>query len=893
MSKTEFTEIYKKLPSHSGVHFEGAKHITIKSWQPVIEKLESHTRYCIEGANSPLFFVIKGEWGQGKTEVYEKHLTKILKNRHFLTSISANNIKNVLENPSHRTFLNKSDILGQRILASIFMLIKETEKSKDLIESIPSIEGFNPRTFITRILDNIFPVDQKNKNLFIFIDEIEDLQESPEILTTFLTGLKDIINGKVVDITDKGDYAGRVHFFLACAPDAYAKMEEFKEISDKYGGIKRRFIEINLPQIKKIEGIKYCWKLIEYSWENRIPEKLPIKSPGILYGLYLSSLGNLGNIVANFSKIFTLHSKDSKFEILNYANFINSVKEIKIQLGQVRENAIKYSKFKKIVERLLETSRAEDKRLSSLIFSLFIGEPQPFSISILQQRLEKKDDLEIFRGISELSQLLINTYQFKHPILKVRPIRKDIKRGEFIDMISKCFQVETKEGEDYFEIDQFQLTSDDLINKITFPIFNDNNKINYQIYLPYTEDDIKVVFEGISEINAKSLMNFFNKEFFDEICEDFYLLSDEVLYSIYPTPIPADLQFLNNPHLIFKLYREAWTDFSSLFEANFSDAFIELFDSIKEYKFVPEPKNKFGVKTLFEYEDERGVTFRTKFLIHTTLGDITKQDISNFKKILEKNPEIQLILPICVGSFSNEAKEMIKLAEIDESGSFYITSALQLRPELARKILIAYLAKTRYENQLSRERFYESIRKFLFDEIEFRSLFKDWLFNKIKRGICIIDLEGRQKVTDFPKFLKLFYLDSEDFQTTETITNTFKTPEIFKGFGSQKKSSLSVIHIPDITKQQVMDRWAEDFTKNNFLESRGKPPDIEYRIKSHIIEERILKILQNENSSMEINAIKRYFIEYSSQAKLLENVFIPILEDKGLIKEISNSYLPF
>ncbi|MHA1252046.1 MAG: hypothetical protein ACTSRP_18810, partial [Candidatus Helarchaeota archaeon] len=876
-----YTTPYKFVPSIDGTPFEGAKSIKIESWNKIEENLDNIIRYCNNEAKSPTFIMILGTWGQGKTELYKKYLIPKLKNNHYLLFLSAENLLNTLNNEKYKEFLNSTNISAQKILASIFITLRDNYD--EIKKLIPSIENFStPIDLITSILEFLTEKLTNNKRIYIFIDEVEELQSETENMVLILKGFKDIKNEGIKSLCENGEYSGRVHFFLSCTPEAYNKLGDLQRIADTSGSIKRRYYEIHLPYIHKIESCKYFWALLEYCWGGSLPTPLPIISSGILTALSYSSLGNLGAMVSNFARLITKNKINSNFKILDFESYIQNLGDSNITIGNINEKAFKLDQYRLIYNKISENSK--NKKTVDL-FSLMIAEPNPLSIEDIIYRL-KVDENEALDLLNEIENILEDFLQISNPIIKFQKVSNNISQTDLINKIKMIFFGNIKITDEILKMDNYEEKLEFLINRIAFPKI-ENNKLIFNFYLPYEIDDLLIFYNGISNLNAKKLKNIFKKDLLDASETIYFLLSDDIIHLIYPVPLPPDLNFLSDNYKMFQIYQQVKQKQKEMLNKYFLEGLLAIInDYISDFKIIRR-KDTLGNYNHFianlSYINEKGVSLDAKILISFINGNFDTLKLNEILDII-RDKYIYLVIPIYTGFITKETRENITNLELDLDNEFVISESHKITLDLACKIVSTYLAIMNYPNLILKNQIESSIKKFIFDELKINLNFiLKWVEKKIKIGYCISDLKGSLSAKKYPKFLKLFYIKFNDYLSISDIITQFEHLEKIRGFGSYNVKSIRLLQIPDEIKENRLNTIAYFLVENKFLTKIGELHDEKYKLKENLIEKRIIEILRQKNGKSNLKELKECFIIYANNPALLEDVYLTILEDKGLI----------
>ncbi|HDH07013.1 MAG TPA: hypothetical protein ENF87_01455 [Thermoproteales archaeon] len=163
----EKTKLYERLPSYSGVTFQGFEDIILESREKVRMKLETFIEYCEKDAKRPMVAAIIGEWGEGKTAAFELYIApRAKKSGNSAFIIVASSLSNVYESELYSRFLQKTNSSALRLLVAILLCVQEKYKAM----SFPSITNFSTLSdYVSSVMQSIF--GDKRRTVFVFIDE--------------------------------------------------------------------------------------------------------------------------------------------------------------------------------------------------------------------------------------------------------------------------------------------------------------------------------------------------------------------------------------------------------------------------------------------------------------------------------------------------------------------------------------------------------------------------------------------------------------------------------------------------------------------------------------------------------------------------------------------------
>ena len=325
-----FAPRFTRLPPDAGVPFSGFEFAALPGRIPVAKHLQDFLRLAQE-SSSPALRILKGEWGEGKTEAYNRYIVPQAKAEGIRSYIiTASSVANSLKAPSLAPLLESNPRYSIRFLSALFYAIRETEKA----EAIPSLENFHDvDQWIETSMRNHMGDLQKPAKTLVFLDEFEDLILDPESLKEILLGIKGLLNGEYsyrssdarclaaqdCPFKKQGScsipqcvFEGSIFLVLSTTPDAYTLVRSDQEINRVFGSFGRRLAEIELPPVSRREGIQFLWDLTIYSYAGNLPSPLPYQSVGILHALHQICMGNPRNMVSLFTRLLNGAASDSK-----------------------------------------------------------------------------------------------------------------------------------------------------------------------------------------------------------------------------------------------------------------------------------------------------------------------------------------------------------------------------------------------------------------------------------------------------------------------------------------------------------------------------------------------------------------------------------------------------
>ena len=838
----ETTEKFRRLPPLAGVHFAGFKDVKIESRQSVVHQLRNFLKYCLKEATSPAVQVILGEWGEGKTEVYQRYIRTTVTGPNCAYLVSASTVAQSL--PKVRA---ESPLTSLNFLAAVFYAVRH-EARADLVpppERFPSIEQWVEETLKA----------YARRKMLVFIDEFEELILDPSALRAILSGLKELINKQYPPVTEAGQYPGIISFFLSCTPDAYARMQRDPDIAEIFGSWERRISKIQLVPVTRREGVKFLHSLMHYAYNDRLPEPPPIKDVGVFYTLQTIGRGNLGALVTLFVKAFNAAAIDDQSMYV-----IDGPRLLDILAGEMISV---YGGTAKCIEgRLLESLEEILDEQEATLFRLLAGELRPFAISELMIRLPISDAAEMSALITRINRKVAAAGKANIAIASFVALRE----GLSFENVQEALQPELRENE--IQVDGFARRLDELEDDLTFLELRDDRLVPRMLF-PWDYRMISATFEGVTLESARRLERRIEK--LVDQSEFFYRLSNELIFQLFPTPIPLGLEFIKDRDLRLKMWRDTTASFSQIFRDDMLRAFLGLIQYIEatDIKVGGQRTARDGLDVTVE-DTSQNATIRC--YCRAQYGDLGPDAVRQIEEGLREIGDAHLALVIHIGEVTDQGREEIRAREMENH-----LLLIPLHSSLAKRILIAYRCKTSHPDQVDDRLFAESVTRWFKAELELSRRVKEWLEQGVRAGIVLKDLykataRGERDLADSLKFYinKLGEPDTPEkiFQANERLMG-------FVPFGSR------VGFIPDIESAAQLERYTEDLAKNKFVRNLDRtvlvtdtPP-----------EERLLRILERVETIAKSD-IESYFVNAARAKRILEDVYLNILKHKGVIAEV-------
>ncbi len=861
------TKIFDRLPSDAGVTFEGFEEIRIKSRESVRNKLEEFMEYC-KNAKKPAIRVILGEWGEGKTDAYRRYVQqKSQAEGNYAFFVSASTLSNGYEVPNIRKLLETTSLSAVRFLVVLFSCVREESKET----KIPGVEKYKDSyAYLNDVLANLVG-EKKTRRIFIFIDEFEELLLNPPRLNDIISGIKETINGRFTSIDENGEYAGCTHLIIAATPDAFYRLQVDEETSLIFGGLGRRAAVIDLPQIRKQEGMEFLYALLKYSYKNNLPQPLPFDNLGIFHALFRITQGNPGNLVSLFTRLMNSARIDhNQIKIIDGEHLLKFLEREQVFVYGGTTACLETEAFFRILKVVEEQRVKEIGQKCGVLLKTLCGELKPFSTEELESRFGRDD---IKNLISIINNDLKSREGIERAILKVSPLREGKSFQDILEVFKEYITMER--GRKYIKIDNYSEPLEDFEDRITWFSIN-GDKIIPQIYLPSEKYSLMSFLEGITSERALDIERLVNRK----LCKDeyYYLASDELLSQIFPTPVPRELEFIKNRELRMKLWREVTRNLAEQYEIYMPTAFMNLLEMSKLFELREIERRVLKSPARFAELIIDGI--KVNSLFYSINGDVKGSDVEELNRLIRgTKPPIHCVVLLYTGEMTQEAEDKIINKELGKEGENIILD-IHLHPTLAKRIISIHKASFQQE-ELNESLFLSAIKKIVTQELDFQNKVKDWLNSQEKKGVVIIDLsiEATSNLREFADALKFYINFMGEEHTAREIFNKNRN-ELLR-FIKYEAKKISII--PDIELPKFI-RLSEDLKNNGFLSSSKD----RYLLQFHPVEKRILAILKKETELLESD-LANYFIVKSP--RFLKDVFLPTLEYKGLIKRKGNSYL--
>jgi len=858
--------MYSRLPTGPGVptpSLTGFPFAVIESRKPVEKQLQDFMTFCRRDALSVNVKIIKAEWGEGKTDAYERYIHPEAEKKgdacYFVsTSTIADRISKF-----HDIFSTTSYVPSSKFLASVFVsIIDEATHQQIGIEGFPKFLDFQnePLKFIEAVLENHRKIG--HKKVFIFIDEFEELLiQDSKVQKEIISGLKELINGQLHHVHEGGAYQGMLHFLIACTPYAYIRIMEDVELAQITGSVKSRLTTLPLPEVSHREALQFLIDLNRYSYGGKLPDVFPFRSLGPLSGIYAISHGNLREMIKLFVKLMSTAAdeKTKQFRLIDAKHFLASLRDEDISVYGASGKAIDDELLDKISVNLKRISRGEE---CLSVLNLLMGEYKPFSIDEIGKRLGLPKD-EIHQLVSAA-----NTELRKIGIDKAISALFPLAEGKTFETVKDRLQI----VQDRIIIGNAKIPVKKFMEKLfTYTLHEDEN-LSETLLLPKEPRDLELLFESITEEEtgeltseeAEKLHSTIREHFDQTAAKRYYVLSQDMANQVFPSPLWLLMDFIKDRAKRMDLWRKASKEY---FESakELRTGILNLMEYLGVGKF--ESKEADGGKHYrfdFRLQDK---TIPISAYVFVSAGNITDQDVGEIcDDVKGRRPHLVLL------AYSGEIDSSLPT----EIGGIE-TPILQihLRKLRALQLIVAQLARSRADID---EKILEKRLAEISDEAEIQKRFTEW-YNKCKGAGIVVDdpytnyADSGGKLAGILKYY-INFLGSR--RTSQQVFEDYEeTLKNIKFFGDKEVPFAPV----DIETTGEFTKFEDELARNGFL---SKQSDGTVCVENTPVEKRIISITE-KYPKIQVTQLRQFFINAAQAESVLEKVHLPILIHKGLL----------
>lgn len=848
-----------KLPDPIGIPFEGIKDAEIPGRRKVANLIDDFITKSENGKTIQVC-LIRAEWGEGKTDAYDRYITKKLKNQ-FCFPVSTSTVCNRLRNIKKNTTLGNTAV---NFLAALFtglgddhysLIGKKNDFFADQVQ--------DPVKYLNEKLDLLF---KNNKKLcFIFLDEFEEILENTDVKPDIISGIKEIINKKFGLLCDRGKFAGRLHLFVACTPHAWTIITEDPDLRLLMGGTEQRLAYnlIDLPLLSKDDCYHFLTDLTRVTYEGKL-KQLPIASAGVFETIINISQKNPRALIQLFYKLMSKTEKLTNFKVkcIDFEQIFKNLSDFELFVYGSSTPAIEKSTVEKL-EASLISRRSEDKNFIKL-FEFLIAEHTPFSLQEISERMGINAN-QVTNYINQINMYLQQDANIEIGIETYLPL----KNGRtFESLLSKFDIIDEGTETSVIVISGAKIKTNTIKDVSTnYKLISAESKstefFEKKILFPMRPTSLSNILKIDSTI-AQTILNIIRNDL--DLNNKYYKVSGELIENIFPSPNLIKFDFIEDRSQRLDLRRRIQKDVGDLqnrelLHNNLTKAII---DSLEFSNIKCKPADNYWILE---------IKLDTKVIpipvhIEAIFENITKEKIKSLIELVDKTPAILTLLFYTSLLDENIQKDLESLGEIQR---------IPMDKIIAEQLLVWKKAK---ESNISinpsseRSRISSAVRELKIEQY----LEEIWIRKAIDSGIIIPNLK---ELGDYGKGDIKPIIAS--FVSTANLSLS-KQWEFYQKLLSIKLFSEKSSFAPsDIEKQPTWNSWALGLETNQFITGINDKVQLNFSP----VERRILTLIKNGRNSLQ--QIEKEFVRLSEAKNPLRNYYVDTLIQKGKIRENSGN----
>lgn len=842
----EKTRKFAELPPRTGIPFEGFEFARVKSRMSAAQQIETFLGQCSK-ATSVNVALIRAEWGEGKTDAYERYIEPSTAKTEFSSYlVSTSTIALHLEKVKE-TF-PRGGTTAASFLAAVFAALKDELRSRHQDDTnVPSYTKYaDPLEYAQAVLKK--HLENTDRKIVIFVDEFEEILNHAEMIQRFsLSGIKELINGQLGIVHSGGDFGGRLHLIIAVTPYAYGRMHDDRELLQIFGSFASRPSVIDLPQISRNETFSFLLDLLRYSYKGSLPDPLPFKSAGIFNSLATISQRNLRALVQLYVDLMTDAGQRDGTCIIDANRFVNvlSRKEIAVY-GELRP-CIDGELLVRI-EAQLKSNQIRGSQCVDL-FRLLVGEYKPFSIEEIRARLGFSGSEDVHTIVDIINQELAKL-GISRGIVRLNPSKKGVSPALVLDKIAP--------GGDDITLVENKIPVQSFQDTLVHMEFGNKGDFIANIYLPNDEKDLQDLFD-ISEADASFLRNKVRSNFEDTARHRQFIISRQLSEQIFPSPTWILIDFIAERSKRAELWREATKTFGER-HWQLRDLLVEVTNYSSRISIHSAGKAQSAFEALYNLGGGRAISIRTHILATTS---VTEKDVKDAIAAMASKESNMGIL-IHTGDIEEEARNLIT------SAPKLLT--LQIRRTRALQLLVLGLA--RESNLEIRNSILDARLRDVFHELDFDRLLDQWIARLRDEGLLVDSLATRYGRSDKALADALAFSINNLGESLSPHELFDRITEIRSFTFYRQNTHFAPLDIETIDD---LEKYLEDLVTNGFLEKKHNT----YTVLLSRVEKQILNLLGKR--PLTLDALRNRFVVFSPNDKILDQVYLPTLERKGLI----------
>ncbi|MEM3629204.1 MAG: hypothetical protein QXK32_04775 [Candidatus Jordarchaeales archaeon] len=886
-----YFEEFHRLPSKVGKDIIDLERYAKLPRENTYNCIESFLEAARKSEEVKVLFIV-AEWGEGKTSIYEGLFKKpeVIKSDLVIPIPTRNVITFIKE---HYKEFSDTTSSGLRLFACLLHVIKDSIEN-NIIQlpvnlHIPSKqENQKTRDFILKGLDAIFNVIDNNSRFFIFFDEFEDIvDESRDIIDSFVGGIIDIINGQPSELAERSKYGGRLHLIIAVTPPAFQTFKSRTRLTQGAKLFGQRAEEVYLEKLTREHAYNYISGILNFCWDGQLP-RIPLYKTGMLNTIYLASLGN-PRIMLNITEKLLTYAKISagregytnKIKLITPNLFISAISELKVQIHGGEATILDSKILSSLYEKIDELGRSQiDKEKCKKLFHLLLSTIAPISEKEIQQELNLTDKGQLSQYLLDIKKVFNEKWGIREPFLVFKKVEEQDKIYQKIES-GNINEEEKKLLSDFIKIFEFYEYTGNVLSKTIFLPQKRLSDMEFESPLTY-KGFIEFIINNnfnYDENNIKNCDNIIRKDDIELSDEKYYMLAPSVFGMFYPLPSSVALDFIENMDQRFKVGKDLLFNLVG-YKDLFHEGILKLLKDGCEKISIERKREKYGYQEIYFIEilyretlQEQNYKVRAYIL---PMLDVVEHDferkIDTIIENIMKEGYIPLLLVFSWHPLPIKIESILR-NKFQESILFYKTFALSTNN--CQKI-IGYAISNNEKYKIINERWKEKAKKII-DELKFEKFIEEFIKEGGKKGYVLRTPSLKKlslgKRDDIPSVLRTLLVTSgsikERFDQIKELERTFKI------YGSR----TFPVSPKDIESEKALSEFVDDLVSLKLVE---KKEGEEIKVVKSPIEKRIIEILKNYGK-MQKEQIEKLFVTFDAK-DLLDTYLRTLLERREIVE---------
>ncbi|NPA85660.1 MAG: AAA family ATPase [Crenarchaeota archaeon] len=831
----------KKAPSITG---KSVSEIVKELWEAgvkvredVEEVVRSFLNMVTRAEETVSMFVI-GEWGEGKTSVFDGYMKALAPDEVVLLETSVKRLVSSIRSMKHSPGQSSAATFLAALLHSLAM--EHLERGEELIEPY---SGEPVHEYAKKALDQLMKKFE-GRRIVVFIDEFEEIvsPSNKDVVKEIINGLVELINGQFGYLQER--YPGRLHLVIAMTPYAYHKALSLADIDESLKGRaeRRLHFKLELRPLTRSEAYRLTASFFKYAYGE---EFSPVPHQ-FVNTLFTASQGNPGALTSLTNFVMsslveggcTVPTKDPEklVSILSRATVFTYVGSGKALDKLYYEKAL-----------LPLTYGEEDKKR---VLAALAAYYYPLS----------EGELEELSGVEKAKEVL-EVLDQRASIASEPLVARVWRTSEY----QKAFKVITSSLKSLFpDIDEGTLKA--LIEELTYPkgLWRDE----YYLVIP-GEGEEAVVEEILSRekvvSDAKKLVAYLKKKLEEEgiALEEAYVLSRRHALNLYPPPAVAAASFIKDPQLRARAWKEALNALIKG-EVNLDKVLAEVV--VNSYK-----GNLLGRSVGI---DLGGVQLKVAVKVLLSADMKALEEASR----AAKREGSHLLLILTKPELYEWVKDKVSLLPID---------AVVLEAREAKLVQMAvyelFSSKPERRALMDLEKARLTLKQ-IGEELGIPKALEAWIEKAKEEGIIVEDFQRPSGASEeaIAEAYSFYLAYPKDVLTTEEVfEHVIKTIRRFMIYGRGSRRRAPFASGLDIENVRGLKKYEDDLVSAGLLE---RLEDGRLRIALSKVESRMLKLLKERGGRSPWRELAKEFIVLSHNKRILSDFYLKILERRGLVK---------